>query len=180
MYCRIIPKWLARKDICELSDDGNPGAFNVFKHCGKGMGMLCLSLDVLKGLIPVLLASIFMNTQSWVFALVMFAPVLGHAVGLFNHRHGGKCIAVSFGVMFGILPVTRVGIVSLAVIYIFFSTAIKINPNSKRSIIVYADFGLISLTVLNITGLFPVAAGCALIALTAIVKHVNKKVAQEE
>ena len=173
MFCRIIPKLFLHKDICEISDDHNPGAFNVIKHCGKGVGILCLLLDVLKGFIPVLLASLFMDTTCWAFALVMAAPVLGHAVGMFNRFHGGKCIAVSFGVMFGILPATWIGIVVLAALYILFSTAIKINPNSKRSVIVYSLFGAIGCVLCAVYGMPSVAFGCLTVAVIAIVKHLK-------
>lgn len=181
MFCRIIPKLIAHKDICEISDDHNPGAFNAFKHCGKKIGALCLLLDVLKGFVPVLTASLIMDTASPLFTLVMIAPVLGHAVGLFNGFHGGKCIAVSFGVMFGILPVTWVGIVFLAAIYIIFSTVIKINPNAKRSIVVYTIFGICSCILCAVFGQYAVAAGCAAVAVIAIIKHLmGMKVKDEE
>ena len=57
MFCSFVPRLITGKDICGLSDDGNPGAFNVFRHCGAGVGCLCLALDVLKGL--VLLAALY-------------------------------------------------------------------------------------------------------------------------
>ena len=175
LFSKIIPKLLLHKDICEISDDGNPGAFNAFTHCGKGVGMLCLLLDILKGFIPVFLASMLMRTDGVLFTLAMIAPVLGHATGLFNRFHGGKCIAVSFGVMAGIIPVTWIGFAILAALYILFSTVIKINPNRLRSIIVYALFAVISSTVLSVIGLNAVAAGCGLIGMIAIVKHLKIK-----
>lgn len=175
MFCKIIPKLFLHKDICEISDDHNPGAFNVFKHCGKGVGIICLLLDVLKGFVPVFLAGMLMETSGALFTLVMIMPVLGHAVGLFNRFRGGKCIAVSFGVMFGILPVSWIGIVTLATLYILFSTAIKVKPNRLRSIIVFALFGTITSIVLCIIGLQSAAAGCGLIAVIVIVKHLKTK-----
>ena len=76
MFCKIIPKLFQHKDICEISDDHNPGAFNVFRHCGKKVGIVCLLLDVLKGFVPVLLASMLMETNGALFTLVMIMPVL--------------------------------------------------------------------------------------------------------
>lgn len=175
MFCKMIPKLFLHKDICEISNDGNPGAFNAIKHCGKKVGIVCLLLDVLKGFVPVFLASIFTETNGVLFTLVMIMPVLGHAVGLFNRFHGGKCIATSFGVMLGIFPVSWIGIVVLAALYILFSTAIKVNPNRIRSIIVFALFGAITGIVLCIIGLQSAAAGCGLTAVIAIVKHLEIK-----
>lgn len=145
----------------------------MFRHCGKRVGMLCLLLDVLKGFIPVFLASLFMKTDGVLFTLVMIAPVLGHAAGVFNRFHGGKCIAVSFGVMFGILPVTWIGIAVLAGLYVLFSAVTIIRSNRVRSIIVYTLYGLITGVVLGFGGFASVAAGCAVIALIAVIKHLK-------
>lgn len=170
MFCSFVPRLITGKDICRLSDDGNPGAFNVFRHCGAGVGCLCLALDVLKGLVPVLLAAFFTDTNSILFAFVMLAPVLGHAAGIFNRMRGGKCIATSFGVMLGLIPVTYWGIVLLAALYIAFSL-IRLSSNRVRSIIVYGLFAVLSAIVLCVCGLFAAALGCGMISLTAVLKH---------
>lgn len=177
LYCKIIPKLLLHKDICEISDDHNPGAVNVFKHCGVKWGLFCLLLDVLKGFVPVLLASIFMDSDSIAFTFVMVAPALGHAVGIFNRFHGGKCISVSFGIMFGIMPVTWIGLTILAVLYIFFSVAVKIKPHSRRSILVFCIFGVASSITLGLLDMLFVAIGCLAIAVIAVVKHAMELVA---
>jgi len=104
MFCEIVPKKVLHKSIYEISTDNNPGVFNVFKHCGNKVGILCLLLDVLKGFITVLVASLLMDTHNIAFSFVLFAPALGHAVGMFNHFHGGKCIAISFGKCLDLYP----------------------------------------------------------------------------
>ncbi len=176
MFCEIIPKKVLHKDICEISVDNNPGAFNVFKHCGKKIGIPCLLLDVLKGFIPVLLASLLMDTHSIAFSFVLVAPALGHAVGLFNQFHGGgKCIAVSFGIMLGLLPVTYKPLVTLIALYVLFSTVIKIKNAAIRSIIVYVVFAVVICTVLGMSGNIYAAVGCGLLALLPIVKFLCSK-----
>lgn len=175
MFCELIPKTFLHKSIYEISIDNNSGAFNVFKHCGKKIGILCLFLDVIKGFIPVILASLFMNAKIIAFPFVMVAPALGHAIGLFNHFHGGKCIAVSFGIMFGLIPVTWVGIVVLATLYILFSTVAKIKNAAKRSVVVYALFATIVCITLGVLDLIYAAIGCALLAIIPIVKFVFTK-----
>lgn len=112
------------------------------------------------------------NTNSYLFSLVIFAPVLGHAAGVFNRFHGGKCIAVSFGVMFGLIPVTYWGIILLAALYILFSL-VKLSSNRIRSIIVYSLFLLTSAIIMNVFGYHTAAVGCGLISLTAIAKHIT-------
>ena len=175
MFFELIPKKLLHKDICEISVDNNPGAFNVFKHCGKKIGIPCLLLDVLKGFIPVLLASLLMDTNNIAFVFAMVAPALGHAVGMFNRFHGGKCIAVSFGIMFGLIPVTWIEIVALAFFYILFSTVIKIKNSAIRSVIVYAIFAVVSCVVLWLLGITYAAVGCGLVALLPIMKFLCSK-----
>lgn len=174
LYSRIIPKAFLHRDICGMSDDGNPGAFNAFRHCGKKVGALCLTMDILKGLIPVLAASILFGGDNCLFAFVMLAPVLGHAVGIFNRFHGGKCIAVSFGVMLGILPVSWIGFAVLAALYVFFSAVAKISPNSLRSVIVYALYAVVTCVALVLVGKLSVALGCVSVAAVTVVKHMKE------
>ena len=170
MFSQILPAVIMGKDIQAISDDHNPGATNVFVNCGPKLGFLCLFLDLIKGFIPVFLAGLFLDRENLLFGIVMAAPVLGHAIAPFHHFHGGKCIATSFGEMFGLLPFNSVGIL-LAGLYILFSTAIKIQPNRIRSLVVYALFGLISSILLTYEEHYGIALGCILISLTAIVKH---------
>ncbi|MCM1224812.1 MAG: glycerol-3-phosphate acyltransferase [Lachnospiraceae bacterium] len=182
MFCRIIPKRVKHEDICEISDDCNPGAFNVFKHFGKGLGILCLILDLLKGFIPVFLASMLTNTNNFCFCIIMIAPVLGHAIGLFDRFHGGKCISVSFGVTAGVLPVTWIAFAVLALLYILFSALIKIKPNRVRSIVVFVLFAIIAGVACGVLNHKNVAIACALIAVIAVIKHlkVNTKFKRDE
>lgn len=173
MFSQWIPRVLQKKDIGKISVDNNPGAFNAIKHCGKKVGMLCLVLDVLKGFLPVLLASLFLRTDSLFFPFVLVAPVLGHALGVFNRFHGGKCIATSFGCMAGLLPVAWTPLTMLAALYLL-SFAIK-TGNAKRSVAVYALFLPLSCIVLGVQGLPLVGIGCGCIAVFPIVKFLFTK-----
>ncbi len=175
MFSELIPKKFANTDVCAVSVDQNPGVFNAFKHCGKKIGILCLVLDLMKGFLPVLIASLCMNAHNTLYALTLLAPVLGHAAGVFNHFHGGKCIAVSFGVMLGMIPVSFIGFVTLAALYLTFSCLFKIRNAAKRSVLVYALFALLSCSVLTALGQLPAAVGCGAIALTVILKFLLSK-----
>ena len=97
LFARILPKYLRHIDICALSDDGNPGVFNSFRHAGPVIGTLTLCLELVKGFLPVWLSLKLLDPRNGVFALVLAAPVFGHAFPLFHHGRGGKSIAVSFG-----------------------------------------------------------------------------------
>lgn len=172
MYCSVVPKLLCGVDVAAESDDGNPGSANVFIHCGVGIGMLCLILDIAKGFLPVFLAQRVLDMGKLYFSFVMAAPVLGHAVGLFNDFQGGKCIATSFGVLLAVVRASRICLL-LAGLYILFSTVVKINPNSRRSIVTYTLFAALSLLSGFLWGNVPIMFGCCLISVTVIIRHLK-------
>ena len=173
MFSYLIPKAVLGRDVTALSQDHNPGATNVFMNCGQLWGIVCLSLDMLKGFLPVFISYHILDTENLWFGLVMAAPVLGHAIAPLNHFRGGKCIATAFGTLLGLFPVTHIVLV-LAAIYIVFSTILKISPNRLRSIASFGLFGLISLITLIHSSQYSVAIGCALISATAIWKHTKR------
>lgn len=170
MFCAIIPKIFLHTDVYEISDDHTYGVFNVFKHCGAKAGIPCLILELSKGAVPVLLASLSQNTNTLAFSFVMAAPVLGHAVGIFNRLRGGKCVAVTFGVTLGLIPVAWIAVAVLVFFYVLFSTLFKIESRTVRSIVVYALFAITACTVFCLMRLIYVAIGCLLISVFPIVK----------
>lgn len=170
MYCWLIPKFVLDRDICALSDDHNPGASNVFKSCGVFWGMFCLVLDLLKGYIPVRLACNYLDSSHILFAFVLAAPVLGHALAPFLSCGGGKCISTAFGSMLGLIFVDQI-VILLAVLYILFSTVIKIPSHRIRSIITFGLFGIMSCLVLWHKQDYSLAIGCIFISTIAIWKH---------
>lgn len=173
MFSQLLPKLLMGRDVCKLGSDHNPGSANAFINCGIPMGLLCLSMDLLKGFLPAFIACKLIDTNLMCFSLIMTAPVLGHAIGLFNHFHGGKCIATFFGVLLGILPVSK-SVFLLAMLYIFFSICVKIRPNRYRSIVTFTLYGIISVFLFLRKGRISLAGGCLLMSLTAIAKHTER------
>lgn len=174
MFSWHIPKLIAKTDICELSIDHNPGSANVFSSCGWKLGLLCLLLDMAKGFLPVFVAYrvLKLSTDNLLFAAVMTAPVIGHAIAPFCKKGGGKCIATGFGVMIALLPLSRVGLI-LAALYILFSTIVKINPIRIRSIVTFSIFGVLSAGTAAYTEKYSIGLGCVLIALIVIIRHLQ-------
>ncbi|MEQ1529753.1 MAG: glycerol-3-phosphate 1-O-acyltransferase PlsY [Methylococcales bacterium] len=80
---------------------GNPGATNVMRIGGKKAAAITLLGDMLKGLLPVYLANI-LKVPSEVLALTGLAAFLGHLYPVFFGFKGGKGVATSLGVLFGI------------------------------------------------------------------------------
>ena len=75
---------------------GNPGATNVLRIAGKGPAALTLAGDVLKGALPVLLAS-SLSLAPTVEALSALAAFLGHLYPLYFRFEGGKGMATALG-----------------------------------------------------------------------------------
>jgi glycerol-3-phosphate acyltransferase PlsY len=99
----IIGYLLLKKDITKYGD-GNPGSANVFRASNVGVGMLAVVLDIGKGVPFVWLShNVFGLSHAYV-VIIAVAAVLGHAFSPFLRWHGGKAVAISFGVMLGLLP----------------------------------------------------------------------------
>ena len=108
-----LPEWLPRCFIktenMKKSEDGNPGTVNAFRYGGFWCGLITLCGDLLKGFIPIFLFASTHEEEIFFMpgALVLAAPVLGHAFPLFHRFRGGKGIAVSFGCLLGLMPFWR-------------------------------------------------------------------------
>ena len=74
----------------------NPGATNVLRIGGKKAAIITLLGDVLKGVIPVLIAKWYgFDTLS--LSLITFAAFFGHLYPIFFGFEGGKGVATAFG-----------------------------------------------------------------------------------
>ncbi len=75
----------------------NPGSTNVLRMGNKPAAILTLLFDVLKGVLPVLIALHLHFTPFWVGA-VMVSVCLGHTYPVFFGFQGGKGVATAAGV----------------------------------------------------------------------------------
>lgn len=82
-----------------VGGSGNPGATNVMRLHGKKAAILTLAGDVLKGVIPVLLAKA-VGSSELIIALCGLAAFLGHLFPIFFKFKGGKGVATLIGVLF--------------------------------------------------------------------------------
>jgi acyl phosphate:glycerol-3-phosphate acyltransferase len=79
----------------------NPGATNVLRVSGKLPALLVLIADMLKGLLPVLVARI-LGLSGFELGLVAFCAFLGHLYPIFFGFKGGKGVATFFGTIFAL------------------------------------------------------------------------------
>ena len=80
---------------------GNPGATNVARLGGKKAAALTLVGDMLKGLLPVLLAH-FLQVGPVILAATALSAFLGHLYPVFFEFKGGKGVATGLGVIYGL------------------------------------------------------------------------------
>ena len=92
---------------------GNIGATNVSRAAGKKAGAITLVLDVLKGLLPVLLARHLFPQNHLMVAAVGLAALCGHCFSPYLRLKGGKGVATGAGAFLGISPLAL--LLSLAV-----------------------------------------------------------------
>lgn len=82
---------------------GNPGATNMLRLAGRRLAILTLLGDLLKGLLPVLVAAALglePQRQAW----IGLAAVLGHLYPVYFRFHGGKGVATAAGMLLGLYP----------------------------------------------------------------------------
>ncbi|WP_323099777.1 glycerol-3-phosphate 1-O-acyltransferase PlsY [Intrasporangium sp. YIM S08009] len=92
---------LLGKDL-STSGSGNPGATNAGRVLGRKWGVLVGILDVLKGLVPTLVAGHLLGAHA-AYA-VGIAAVLGHIWSPFLRGRGGKGVATTLGAILGVHP----------------------------------------------------------------------------
>ena len=103
--CGSIPFGLLLTKAAGLGDvrsigSGNIGATNVLRTGNKKIAALTLLLDGLKGTVPVLLLTQFGGPQAGMIAGL--AAMAGHIFPLWLGFKGGKGVATSLGVLFGL------------------------------------------------------------------------------
>jgi acyl phosphate:glycerol-3-phosphate acyltransferase len=89
---------------------GNIGATNVGRLLGKKYFTIVFVLDLLKGLVPMVLAAILLMHEAatavvyllWI--AVGFAAICGHVASIFLKFKGGKGVSTSAGVVLGVWP----------------------------------------------------------------------------
>lgn len=167
LYGYLLPKYLCHIDVTQCSEDQNPGTTNAFVHAGVPVGILVVAADVGKAFIPVFLAVKELDVQNIWFALVMAAPVVGHAFPFWRIRGGGKAIAASFGSLLGLYPRLE-PLLILAFFYLLYSLIVVIRPHIYRSIVTYISFSVLSILLVPVRG---VVFGCMGISVVVIWKH---------
>ena len=95
---------------------GNIGFANAVRVLGWRLGALVLICDVLKGFLPVYVASEYFNASLQMQMIIGLVAIIGHAFPVWLRFKGGKSIATGLGVMLVIDPILALMAVSIYVI----------------------------------------------------------------
>lgn len=104
----ILVGWTRGVDVREVGS-GNIGTANVLRAAGKWAAVATLAGDMLKGMIPVLIARAFTD-NAWILAGVGLAAVAGHCWPVFLRFKGGKGVATGAGTSIGLAPLVGLGL----------------------------------------------------------------------
>jgi glycerol-3-phosphate acyltransferase PlsY len=104
LFSKVDPRKIGSKNI---------GATNIFRTAGKSLGILTLVGDVLKGVIPTVIAMYLVLGDQWGLsphvwiALAGLSTFLGHVFPIFLGFKGGKGVATALGVY---LPISTTSV----------------------------------------------------------------------
>lgn len=151
---------------------GNVGATNVGRALGKATGRKVLLLDLLKGLVPTLLANLafgLFGEQSYWPAAVGFATAFGHSYPIYFGLRGGKAAATSAGAMLGLAP--WAGVAALLVFVIVKKTDRRVSLASLLAALAGASACVIGAMVRDLPPFAPSAAMGAALLLLVVWRH---------
>jgi len=135
---------------------GNIGATNVMRTLGKKAGLSVFALDVLKGLIPPIVAyRLGLGQDAAFFAGI--AAVLGHIFSPFLRFKGGKGIATSLGALLGSVPATALTAFAIFVITVVLWRYISLGSVVAAFFVPVLSYGYGDSLVVTL-GLIPMAA----------------------
>ena len=130
---------------------GNIGSTNVARLCGLPWGILTLFCDIMKGLLPVLLAVQFLPSP-YMQSAVAFAAVAGHVKSPFLGFRGGKGVATAIGALIPLAfwPLLCAVLCCVAVIAVTRYVSLGSMVMSGSLIVFYALFGRFELEPLAV------------------------------
>jgi len=104
---------------------GNAGTTNAFRVLGVKMGTAVLVADLLKGVIPVVIADLVLGEPT-VTVLVALATVAGHNYSIFLRGKGGKGVATGAGAAIAMMPLVGAVLVGLFLLLLLTTRVVSI------------------------------------------------------
>ena len=120
----IFGKLLFNKDIRDYGSK-NRGATNSYRVLGAKLGIAVLIMDVLKGFIPLYIASKF-NLEYNDLVILGLVAILAHTFSCFISFKGGKGVATSLGVFLFLIPVITLILLVIFILVAYFTRYISL------------------------------------------------------
>ena len=166
-----LGRWVRGVDVRTLGS-GNPGATNVYRALGPGLGVATLVLDAAKGALPVLvlphtpLGAGFPGGAEACRLVAGLGAIAGHVWSAFAGFRGGKGVATTAGVLLVLSPIAA------AVALVVFVAAVAITRFISVGSILAALAFLVTLAFVTPGGWRSLTFGFgALAALVVIARH---------
>ena len=104
----------------------NSGATNSYRVLGAKLGIAVLIIDVLKGYIPLYIASKF-NLKYNDLVILGLVAILAHTFSCFISFKGGKGVATSLGVFLFLAPVITLILLVIFILVVYFTKYISLG-----------------------------------------------------
>lgn len=157
----VVCKLIKGIDVRDYGS-GNIGTTNVMRVAGLTPSILVLAGDMVKGIVPVLLARVLVGGL-WGPALCGLAAVLGHNWPVTLKFAGGKGVATTLGVLLGILPI--IGLV----LFVIWALVLLVTRYVSLASIVSAV--LLPIFVFWVSGVSPYLLFGLIASIASIYKH---------
>ena len=149
---------------------GNLGATNLSRSLGARLGILVGVLDILKGVLPSLVALVFFALPSTSLLFIGMLTILGHIYTPYLPSHrGGKGVATGAGVIAVLFPSAI-----LFGLFVFFSVAVMTRFISLASMTTYVlliPYYILSSLALDLPIEYAKLVFLAILSLLIIVAH---------
>lgn len=149
---------------------GNIGATNVGRMAGPTLGILTLVGDVLKGIVPVWLATALTGSNNlWselFISLIVVAAFVGHLYPVYmRFKDGGKGVATAAGCFAVISPLALLVVVLVFIMFVCWTNRVSVASLAGAAVLPVAVWKTSGSTVLT---------GCAvIISLWIYIRHLD-------
>ena len=140
----ILSKKMAGFDVREKGS-GNAGTTNMLRTVGKKAALITLLCDILKGIVPVLLAVLIGNIANnfgaeirvdYLAQIAGIATVIGHTFPIFFGFKGGKGVASSLGLI--LIINWQIGLICLVFALLVMAITRMVSLGSITAAILFA------------------------------------------
>ena len=170
LYGYLLPKYIKKIDVTKESSGSESGSGKCISLRWSTDRILCIDPGTSEGISAGACGNACVKSATPYFWFGVGCTGSRACVSVLESEDGGKSIAVSFGVLLGLVPYWR-PVLILAVCYLMFSIVIVIRPHFFRSVVTFAIFwGMVIIK----RGPLGITAGTGILSFVVIWKHLVK------